>query len=423
MLDTLVAAVTPELAEAVAIALALDPRDRYQTAREMGRGLRDGSPRHRPPGAGEAHPQRRRATQATSVLSAGRRGRPRRGGTVGPRRPRQGTARAVPAAQAAPRRRAAREAEGRPPPRRHGARGPRARARGRGGRRAPPPPPRPRSCSATSSTKMSAGIGSARTARLRKHQVETAIASPGHPQPPPAAARGWTAGHVRHARAPGTCSRRSNVSQLVETAGYPASVPARDERVRRRARARRDGADHGGRCSASQGKLEIEIVIALAAAGRDRWRQHRLPDRPQGRALAARASRAPSTASACRCSGWASPSSSGTAPRQCSSAGFCSGCACGPRGWLAPHACAGAVRCWNALGGILWASGIGPDRILPRALRRQRDRSVRHLRPGGTAAGGRQCAVRAPSPSPPFRARAGSATRANGRGRPPSGSA
>ncbi|HEX4837956.1 MAG TPA: protein kinase, partial [Solirubrobacteraceae bacterium] len=40
-LDTLVAAVRPELADAVAIALALDPDDRYQTAREMGRALTD----------------------------------------------------------------------------------------------------------------------------------------------------------------------------------------------------------------------------------------------------------------------------------------------------------------------------------------------------------------------------------------------
>ena len=36
MLDALVAAVTPELADAVALALALDPQDRYQTARRNG---------------------------------------------------------------------------------------------------------------------------------------------------------------------------------------------------------------------------------------------------------------------------------------------------------------------------------------------------------------------------------------------------
>jgi serine/threonine-protein kinase len=71
-LDTLVAAVTPELADAVAIALALDPRERYRTAREMGRALSDG--------ANGIAPQERRAaeraapaTQATRLLSAARR--------------------------------------------------------------------------------------------------------------------------------------------------------------------------------------------------------------------------------------------------------------------------------------------------------------------------------------------------------------
>src|SRR4029077_3972180 len=43
MLDTLVAAVGPELAGSVALALALDPRERYESAREMGRALRDGA--------------------------------------------------------------------------------------------------------------------------------------------------------------------------------------------------------------------------------------------------------------------------------------------------------------------------------------------------------------------------------------------
>ncbi len=101
MLDTLVAAVTPELAEAVAIALALDVGDRYQTAREMGRGLREGA-HGIAPGAPARRTRSAPPTQATSVLSAGGRPAPR-GGTVAPRRPRQGTARAVPAAQAAPR--------------------------------------------------------------------------------------------------------------------------------------------------------------------------------------------------------------------------------------------------------------------------------------------------------------------------------
>ncbi|HST33097.1 MAG TPA: protein kinase [Solirubrobacteraceae bacterium] len=108
LLDTLVAAVTPQLAEAVAISLALDPEDRYQTAREMGRALSDGAdgiaPAARP--GGRAAP----ATEATSVLSAGRRAPAREPGrtavtsAVTPRKPRSGPARAAPVAepQAAP---------------------------------------------------------------------------------------------------------------------------------------------------------------------------------------------------------------------------------------------------------------------------------------------------------------------------------
>jgi serine/threonine protein kinase len=89
-LDTLVAAVSPELADAVAIALALDPRDRYATAREMGRALTDGAhgiaPGERPAGGLGGDP-----TQATSLLESSR------GSTAGeptnvvtPRRPRAG---------------------------------------------------------------------------------------------------------------------------------------------------------------------------------------------------------------------------------------------------------------------------------------------------------------------------------------------
>jgi eukaryotic-like serine/threonine-protein kinase len=106
MLDTLVAAVRPELAEAVAIALALEPQDRYQTAREMGRALSDGahgiSPEHRrrPAAAGAA-------TEATSLMQ---RDAPPTAATrqqasadaVVPRRPRPGPPRAVPEAQGAP---------------------------------------------------------------------------------------------------------------------------------------------------------------------------------------------------------------------------------------------------------------------------------------------------------------------------------
>jgi serine/threonine protein kinase len=90
-LDTLVAAVNPELAEAVAIALALDPRDRYKTALEMRHGLSDGS-RGIAPGeprqatrAGRVPP----ATAATSVLTRARRTSPRPT-TVSARNPRPG---------------------------------------------------------------------------------------------------------------------------------------------------------------------------------------------------------------------------------------------------------------------------------------------------------------------------------------------
>jgi serine/threonine-protein kinase len=95
MLDTLVAAVRGELADAIAIALALDPRDRYQTAREMGRAIDDGargiSPSEPADGARGGGP----ATAATSLLAtAGSRGSERGGGSaaeaVTPRRPRQG---------------------------------------------------------------------------------------------------------------------------------------------------------------------------------------------------------------------------------------------------------------------------------------------------------------------------------------------
>ncbi|HEV3284491.1 MAG TPA: protein kinase [Solirubrobacteraceae bacterium] len=109
-LNTLVAAVGPELAEAVARALELDPRERYQTAREMGRGLRDGLDGI---GPGE-RPERRRApaTEATTVMAAGRGGTRERAtaptAAVAPRQPRRGPPRAAavqPAYAAAPRRR------------------------------------------------------------------------------------------------------------------------------------------------------------------------------------------------------------------------------------------------------------------------------------------------------------------------------
>jgi eukaryotic-like serine/threonine-protein kinase len=97
MLDSLVAAVTPELAEAVAIALTLDPRDRYSSAREMGRAISDGAL-----GISPVRPQSgarnvARATEATSVLTGATRAQEGsgRGGAVVPRQPRRGPTRAA----------------------------------------------------------------------------------------------------------------------------------------------------------------------------------------------------------------------------------------------------------------------------------------------------------------------------------------
>jgi eukaryotic-like serine/threonine-protein kinase len=110
MLDTLVAAVRPELAQAVARALALDPRERYQNALEMRHGLSDGArgiapvapePVARPGrasrlrGGGRGAPE----TQATSVLASAR-GGGASAPTVAVRRPRQGPTRPARAAQA-----------------------------------------------------------------------------------------------------------------------------------------------------------------------------------------------------------------------------------------------------------------------------------------------------------------------------------
>jgi eukaryotic-like serine/threonine-protein kinase len=110
-LDTLVAAVRPELADAVAIALALDPRERYSTAREMGRALSDGA-RGSAPGERPTPARSAPATQATSVLSGSRRSAPPPR-AVATRRPRPGPARAKPAVAAAARPAAARPRRGR----------------------------------------------------------------------------------------------------------------------------------------------------------------------------------------------------------------------------------------------------------------------------------------------------------------------
>jgi eukaryotic-like serine/threonine-protein kinase len=117
MLDTLVAAVNPELADAVAIALALDPRERYRSAREMGRAVNDAEHGISPtePAGGL---RGRQATEATTVLAAGGAGTagadraPTRAHAGVQRQPRPGPApqRAEPAvaSQPQPRRRGAR---------------------------------------------------------------------------------------------------------------------------------------------------------------------------------------------------------------------------------------------------------------------------------------------------------------------------
>ncbi len=122
-LDTLVAAVGPELADAVAVALALDPRHRYRTANEMRRALHDGARGIAPQPPGGAQPA---PTQATTVLAGGGGRRGARGpGATGAtteataalpaaRRPRQGPPRRPAATQAPPRaRRARRRGRGR----------------------------------------------------------------------------------------------------------------------------------------------------------------------------------------------------------------------------------------------------------------------------------------------------------------------
>jgi serine/threonine-protein kinase len=88
-LDTIVADVSPELADAVAIALALDPRERYATARDMGDAISDAM-RGIPPTEPATGTRGAPATAATSLLSANPRG------AVTPRQPRPGPPRQQP---------------------------------------------------------------------------------------------------------------------------------------------------------------------------------------------------------------------------------------------------------------------------------------------------------------------------------------
>jgi serine/threonine-protein kinase len=109
MLDSLVAAVTPELADAIAIALALDPRERYENAREMGRAISDGAHGISPAEPRGVASATAHATEATSVLASATRaqGASKRARAVVPRQPRPGPPRAStrkPVAAAPPRR-------------------------------------------------------------------------------------------------------------------------------------------------------------------------------------------------------------------------------------------------------------------------------------------------------------------------------
>jgi eukaryotic-like serine/threonine-protein kinase len=94
-LDTIVAAVGPELADAVAVALALDPRDRYPTARDMRRGIANGA-RGIAPAARTSAGRDEPATHATTVLPSGRRSSTAQTAALAPRRPRPGPVRAKP---------------------------------------------------------------------------------------------------------------------------------------------------------------------------------------------------------------------------------------------------------------------------------------------------------------------------------------
>ena len=116
-LDTLVAAVTPELAEAVAIALALDPSERFRNAREMAGAILDGG--HGMPLQAHLAAPTAQPTQATSLLKkpqpARRQPQRERGATAATRPAHALTPRApqrdyrpresAPAAEAAPKKR------------------------------------------------------------------------------------------------------------------------------------------------------------------------------------------------------------------------------------------------------------------------------------------------------------------------------
>ena len=88
-LDELVAAVSPQLAAAVDVALRIDPRQRYPTAAEMARALDEGE-RGIEPGHGTAIVPPAGPSALTRVAEHDERTRVSHGGGVTPRQPRQG---------------------------------------------------------------------------------------------------------------------------------------------------------------------------------------------------------------------------------------------------------------------------------------------------------------------------------------------
>jgi serine/threonine-protein kinase len=88
-LDELVAAVSPQLAAAVDVALRIDPRQRYPTAAEMARAVDEGE-RGIEPGQGTAIVPPAGPSPQTRVAEHDQRTRVSHGGGVTPRQPRQG---------------------------------------------------------------------------------------------------------------------------------------------------------------------------------------------------------------------------------------------------------------------------------------------------------------------------------------------
>ena len=404
-LDTLVAAVMPELAEAVAIALALDPRDRYQTPARWGAALSAGA-QGIAPGAPREAPRSAPPTQATSVLSAGARARrPRRDRRRPPAAPGPRRARARRAGRAA-RRRAPAGRRRRQPPAGRVARAPRARARDRRGGAAHRARADQGRAAQRRLLRSSPGLRGAQAARLRKHQIDTASASPGHPR---CAGRGPRRGRdVRHARA-SMLAAILDVNHLIEVAGYPlvfllvmsesSGLPIPGET-----------ALIAAAVLASQGKLKIELVIALAAAGAiigDNIGY--LIGRKGGRWLLQRPGafhRQRREVLSDRRAVLRTPRAEGRVLRALRPRPARVGLVAGRRD---AHALA-LVRALERPRRDHLGDRDRADRLPPRPLRRQRDRSVRPLRAGRAAAGRRQRVLPAPAPRR-ARAGAGSATR------------